>query len=118
MEKHWVFYDGDCGMCSRYAEGLKKADKSGVFHVIAYQDAHTPPMTEELRERCKRALYVSTANGTILGGAKAVLFIKSKTGWGWFAKLLSYPPFIWVIHVLYRIVANNRHVFSKWLYRK
>jgi predicted DCC family thiol-disulfide oxidoreductase YuxK len=118
MEKHWVFYDGDCGMCSRYAEGLKKADKTSVFHVIAYQDAPSPPMTDELRKRCERALHVSTANGTILGGANAVLFIKSKTGWGWFASLLRLPPIIWIAELLYKLVANNRYIFSKWLYRK
>ncbi len=118
MEKHWVFYDGDCGMCSRYAERLRRKDVNNVLQIVAFQDAPYPPMTEELREKCERAIHVITSEGLVFGGAKAVMFIKSQTGWGWFANLLSYPPFIWVIHILYRIVANNRYIFSKWFYRK
>lgn len=105
-------------MCSRYAERLHKKDVNGVFQIIAFQDATSPPMTEELRKKCERAIHVITTDGSILGGAKAVMFIKSKTGWGWFAKILSLPPFIWLLQLTYRIVANNRHAFSKWFYRK
>ena len=105
-------------MCSRYTERLRSKDANNVFQIIAFQDAPSPPMTEELREKCEHAIQIITSDGLVLGGAKAVLFIKSKTGWGWFAKFLSYPPFIWAIHILYRIVANNRRLLSKWLYRK
>lgn len=74
-------------------------------------------MNPALFERCKTEMAVVTEEGRELGGAKAVLFILSKIGWGWFARFLSYPPMIWPITLGYILVARNRGFFSKLFFR-
>lgn len=70
-------------------------------------------MNPALLERCKFELGLVTADGREMMGARAVLFILEATGWGWFARMLSYPPFIWVLQIGYWIVARNRGLISK-----
>jgi len=75
-------------------------------------------MTPALREACARAVHVVTADGRVLRAGRACLFVLERIGWGWPARLLSWPPFIWMVEMGYRIVANNRNVFAKFMFTK
>ena len=88
-----------------------------MFDDSAYQDAPSPPMTPKLRVACERAMHVILPDGKIISGGRASLFILERLGWGWFARLLSYPPFIWVVEAIYRLIANNRDFFARFLFR-
>lgn len=74
-------------------------------------------MTPEMFERCKTEMAVVTADGRELYGAYGILFILEKLGWGWFARLLATPPFVWPIILGYRIVARNRGFLSKTFFK-
>ena len=74
-------------------------------------------MTPALYAACERAVHVVKADGAILRGGRATLFILEKIGWGWIARVLALPPFIWFIELRYRIVASNRPFFARFLFR-
>ncbi len=73
-------------------------------------------MTPALKHACERAVHVIKTDGTILRAGRASMFILEHCGWGWIAKLLAVPPFIWIVEVCYWIVARNRNVFARILF--
>lgn len=75
-------------------------------------------MTAELTERCARAIHVITSDGDVLRGGRATLHILRHSGWGWFARVLAVPPLVWAVEVGYWLVARNRRVFGKIMFRK
>lgn len=72
-------------------------------------------MTKDLYRASARALQVVTAKGRRLSAGRASLFVLEKAGWDGLARLLSWPPFIWVVEVGYRIVARYRGRLGRWL---
>ena len=115
-QRDWLIWDGECGFCYRTVRWLKKRDQLNRFQVSAFQNTPSPPMNDGLRSRAVTEVIVVRATGETLGGAAAVMYVLSHTGWGWFARLLAYPPFIWVLNVGYRLVAKNRNTVSKALF--
>lgn len=86
------------------------------FDAVPYQEAEGLWITPTLRQACAQAVHVITADGRILRGGQAVLFLLERTRWGWLIKWASFPPFVWLVEALYRIVAHNRNFFDKLLF--
>lgn len=74
-------------------------------------------MTPILEAACARAIHVVTADGTVLRGGRAALFILEQIGWRW-VRLLRLPPFLWGVEFGYRVVAAHRPFFARFLFRK
>jgi predicted DCC family thiol-disulfide oxidoreductase YuxK len=74
-------------------------------------------MTPDLFAACEKAIHVVTTDGHILRAGRAALFILERIGWGWAARLLRLPPFLWFVEIGYRIVAANRPFFARFLFR-
>ncbi len=74
-------------------------------------------MTPALYVACRHAIHVVKADGTVLRAGRACLFILEELEWGWIARCLAVPPFIWVVELGYRIVAANRQLFARFLFR-
>jgi len=72
-------------------------------------------MTPKLRKACERAVHVVRTDGRVLRAGRACLFIKERLGWGRLAKLLSWPPFVWPIEWGYRVFADHRPFFARWM---
>lgn len=111
-----MLYDGDCALCTRFAAWVKRRDPEGVFIVVPFQTAPEPPMTVKLREQCRRALHVIDSRGRVYKGGRAFLVIRERLGWGILARLLSAPPFVWLVHLAYWTVSSNRGLFGRFLY--
>lgn len=75
-------------------------------------------MTPALYAACEKAVHVITTEGRILKAGRASLYILERIGWGWFARLLTFPPFIWFVELGYRIVAANRPFFGRFLFTR
>jgi predicted DCC family thiol-disulfide oxidoreductase YuxK len=75
-------------------------------------------MTPALYAACARAIHVVKADGTVLRAGRAALFILEELGWGWQARLLALPPFLWLVELGYALVASNRTFFSRFLFRR
>jgi predicted DCC family thiol-disulfide oxidoreductase YuxK len=112
-----VLWDGDCGFCARAIAWLKRHDREHHFQFVRYQEAPSPPMTAELYRACGEAVHVIDREGSIRRGGRAILFILEREGWGPITRLLSVPPFIWLVELVYRIVATNRSLFSRFFFR-
>ncbi len=74
-------------------------------------------MTPVLYAACKDAIHVVEANRTAHRAGRACLFILDGLGWHRVARFLAVPPFIWLVELSYRIVAANRPLFSRYLFR-
>jgi len=116
--QHWILWDRDCGFCRRTTKWIKRHDKRDLFYTIPNQEAPSPPMTPELLAACEHAVHVVKADGEILKAGRAVLFIFANIGFGWMARPLMLPPFVWLIEVIYRIVANNRPFFARFMFTR
>jgi predicted DCC family thiol-disulfide oxidoreductase YuxK len=112
--RHLLLWDGKCGLCRRAVEWVRRRDRAERFEIIPYQEAATPPMTPELRAACRRAMHVVTADGQVLRAGRASVFVLRETGSRRLAAVLGVPPFVWVVEIIYRIVARNRSHLS-WL---
>lgn len=75
-------------------------------------------MTPALYAACEKAVHVIQPDGTTLRAGRASLFVLEQIGWGWWARLLALPPFLWLIELGYRIVASNRPFFARFLFRR
>jgi hypothetical protein len=76
-------------------------------------------MTDALAARCARAVHVLGRDGTLLAGGRATLFILEKIGWHpRLARLGRRRPFVWAVELGYWIVARNRPLFSRFMFRQ
>jgi len=76
-------------------------------------------MTDALREACRKAVHVITAEGEILRAGRAVLFVLAEIGFHpVIARFLMRRPFIFGVEWGYTIVANHRAFFAKILFRR
>ena len=74
-------------------------------------------MTPELAVACERAVHVICSDGRVLRGGRAILYILSELGWRRSAVFFSLRPNIWLVEIIYSIVASNRKIFSRFLFR-
>ncbi|MBI2996969.1 MAG: DUF393 domain-containing protein [Deltaproteobacteria bacterium] len=116
--KHWVLWDGNCGFCRRVACWVRRKDRERRFELVQYQEAPSPPMTPALRSACEQALHVVTAEGAVLSGGRACLFILEGLGWRTLGRFLALPPFVWGVEFSYRVAAANRRLLSRLRMRK
>lgn len=75
-------------------------------------------MTPQLYAACERAVHVVTADGKVLRAGRASLFILERTGWSLLALPLSVPPFLWLVELCYRIVADHRPFFARIMFTR
>jgi hypothetical protein len=87
------------------------------LYAVPYQAVPRPPMSDELAARCARAMHVITPDGRILRAGRASLFVLEKIGWPRLAAVLAQRPLIWIIELGYWVVARNRSLFSRVLFR-
>lgn len=74
-------------------------------------------MTPALRKACEKALHVVRADGSILRGGPASLYVFEQCGQRW-AKLAAARPFGWPVERIYRLIASNRRFFARFAFRK
>jgi predicted DCC family thiol-disulfide oxidoreductase YuxK len=75
-------------------------------------------MTPALYAACARAIHVVKADGTVLRAGRAALFVLEELGWGWCARLLALPPFLWLVELGYALIAHHRAFFSRFMFRR
>jgi predicted DCC family thiol-disulfide oxidoreductase YuxK len=117
-DQHMMLFDGDCGICTYFADWVKRIDRRGLFQVCPYQS-----FSEDVLRRwgityddCARKLQVVSRRGRVYRGAFAVNYF------GW-----QYPPWsvaIFLLYVIppllvleiagYALVARYRTQLSRW----
>ena len=114
MDKDWLIWDGKCGFCCWWVMWAERRGAAEFFQIVPYQEAPSPPMTDALRARAKRAVQVVTSDGKEISAGRACLYVLERLGNPW-AGLFTYPPFIWGIEIKYWIVARNRPFFGRFV---
>ncbi|MEU0133973.1 DUF393 domain-containing protein [Streptomyces sp. NPDC006296] len=103
-----LIYDGDCAFCTtcvRFAERHLRPH----CEVTPWQFADLASLGV-VQERAEYELLWVTPTGAVHGGVQAVARLLLHTGRGWSVPgaVLTLPPFRWIAHGVYRIIANNR----------
>ncbi len=76
-------------------------------------------MTDELYRACQQAVHVITPEGEILRAGRASMYVLEEIGYPrWLIRPLTRPPLVWFTELGYRLVANNRSFFSKFMFTR
>jgi predicted DCC family thiol-disulfide oxidoreductase YuxK len=115
---HYLLFDGDCGICTFFADTAKSMDRKGRFMIEPYQNYPE----DELKKcgityvACTRKMQVISKTGRVYSAAFALnYFVYHQFPWS----LLLIPIYIVPIFLLfemagYAMVARNRHRISRW----
>ena len=114
MKQHLVLWDGNCGFCRRAVEWLQKQDRYGALKFQPNQEAD---ISQELRSACQSSVHVVKSDGEILRGGRAMLFCGQFTRWHQLARIGQWLLFLPFVELGYAIIAKNRMLFSKLLFR-
>ena len=71
-----------------------------------------------LHHACNDAVHVAKSDGELLRAGKASLFILTHTRWPRLGALAARRPFIWLVELGYWILARNRMLFSRVMFKK
>jgi len=112
-----LLWDGDCDFCRRSVAWAEQRDAAHAFHAVPYQQTPSPPMTPELRQACARAVHLITPEGRMLRAGRACLWVLQRIGYPVLARVLAIPPLVWAVEVVYWLVARNRRLASRVLFR-
>src|SRR5215510_15302756 len=114
----YMLFDGDCGVCTRSAEIVRRMDRGRRFVVEPYQAFDESELTRFGidYEKCSRAVQVITRKGRVYAGAFGVnYFLWRRFPWSVAVFLVYAIPVLLLLEVIgYRIVAENRHRISRW----
>ena len=102
-----VYYDGSCPMCTVFADTVTDSSQGEKFEK---KDVAKGALPEGATfEQVWKEMYV-VEDGTQYRGADAVLRVmREYPRWRWLAFIGSLPVFNQIAHLIYRIVAANRH---------
>jgi predicted DCC family thiol-disulfide oxidoreductase YuxK len=108
MSSPVLLYDGDCGFCTQSVRFIERRVPTSA-EIVAYQFADLPALGVS-EERASHEVVWVTQDGRAYGGAQAVAKLLMDAGKAWrvLGLIGRVPPFRWVAHGLYRLVANNR----------
>ena len=116
-QKHFLLFDGDCGVCSASADLARVIDKSQGFHIAPYQDFPENSLSQYGLDyaQCDKKVQVITKAGRRWSGAFAVnYFLWRYWPWKIGVFILYALPFLLVFEVVgYAIVAKYRSQISR-----
>ena len=74
-------------------------------------------MTPQLYTACQKAVHIITADARIIKAGRAGMFVLEEIGYPrWLVRPLTRPPLVCFTELGYRLVANHRSFFSKFLF--
>jgi predicted DCC family thiol-disulfide oxidoreductase YuxK len=108
----WIFFDGDCGICTSLARRFRRTLEKRGFALAALQDPRVALLLGIRREDLLLEMRVLTG-GQIYGGADAIVFLARRIWWAWPLYVVAQLPFARGILVAgYRFIARHRHCAS------
>jgi predicted DCC family thiol-disulfide oxidoreductase YuxK len=86
--------------------------------MVPFQEADDPRVTPELRERAQHEVIAFLADGRVLYGHRAALFVMRPFGLHWrvFGTVATLPGVDFVSRAAYRYLATHRRQFAPWLF--
>ncbi len=116
--KHLLLWDGDCGFCARCAQWLQAQDRKSLFEIAPHQSKTEQFLAEHDLDyaACRKEIKLVTCSGEVLGGAEAAnFFLEKYFPWSLGIRIIKrLPPLLAIEKMLYRLIARNRPLLSKW----
>ena len=113
MSRPVVLYDGTCGMCTGWAEWLRKRDSQGRIDFIPAQDERASVISGKSLEEMMSAMHWVGADGRVVAGAAAVCdAVAYVDGVRWPSRIVRLPVVRIVAEFVYRVVARYRYRIS------
>ena len=117
-QRGYMLFDGDCGICTWFADHAMRMDVQRFFYVEPYQRvAESEIQTFGINHAdCARRLQLITRQGKVHSGAFAVNnFLVHYFPWKLLVLLLYVvPPLLFLEIIGYELVAKNRQRLSRW----
>jgi predicted DCC family thiol-disulfide oxidoreductase YuxK len=114
-----LLYDGQCSLCRREIEWLKRRDARGLIVPEDISDPAFDPTRYGLTtEQVRAVLHVVLPDGRVLRAMDAVRAAYAAAGLGWLIAPTGWPGIRLLADVLYRFFARHRLTFSRMLGRK
>lgn len=105
----WLFFDAECGFCTRIAQWLAPILDPRGFAVAPLQDPRVGALLGMSRVELLRELRFLLSDGTQFGGADAVLAVAREIWWArpvaWLARV---PGMMNALHAGYQWIAAQR----------
>jgi predicted DCC family thiol-disulfide oxidoreductase YuxK len=109
----YIFYDGNCSMCSNFVRRLEGSLGRRGFRFIPLQDSWAHERLGLDRSAPLTEMLLQTPEGNIIGGADAAVYLARATWWGWPVYGLSLiPGMMPVFRSVYRWIAARRHCLA------
>ena len=108
-ERPVLVYDGDCGFCTSSVRFAERHIPTSA-EIVAFQFADLDSLGTTWERAAHEALWVDR-DGHVYGGAQAAAKLLMDAGGLWWpaGALTRIPPFRWMAHGVYRLIANNRY---------
>lgn len=107
--KGWLFFDAECGFCTRLTRWLEPILEKRGFAVAPLQDPRVGALLAMPRQELLRQLRFLHSDGKHCGGANAVLAVAREIWWArplvWLAAI---PGVMTLLQAGYRWVAAHR----------
>ncbi len=107
--KGWLFFDAECGFCSRFACWLKPILARRGFAVAPLQDPRVSALLGMPRQELLRELRFLLSDGCQYGGADAIMAMAHEIKWArplvWLSKI---PGTMDLLDASYRWIAGRR----------
>jgi predicted DCC family thiol-disulfide oxidoreductase YuxK len=109
--------DGNCGFCQRSAKKLAQIVSTGWVNVPSNDLTNNYGLTQEQLAHSVWLIEGTESDPVRYSGAKAVgKLLRIRGGlWGALGWLTFIPPTSWIAAGMYRVVANNRKFFSRFV---
>ena len=105
----WVFFDRDCRICSALARRFRCTLESRGFGLAALQDPRVRALLSLPPVELLREMHVATADGRIIGGAAAIVYLAREIWWAWPLYAVSHvPSAMLLLNAGYRWFADHR----------
>jgi predicted DCC family thiol-disulfide oxidoreductase YuxK len=106
----WLFFDAECGFCTRIARWVAPILLRRGIGVAPLQDPRVGALLGLSRVELMREMRVLLADGTHVGGADAAVALAREVWWArplvWLARI---PGVMGVLRRVYRWVAEHRN---------
>jgi predicted DCC family thiol-disulfide oxidoreductase YuxK len=107
-----LVWDGDCGFCGWMVGWLRRVARS------PFRDERYQVIAGELSPAVLQAstgqMHWIGADGSVVGGSRALVAVLDHSGHRWIAAILGAPPFRPFTWLAYRLIALNRRRFGRF----
>lgn len=106
----WLFFDAECGFCTRIARWLAPVLECRGLRLAPLQDPRVGPLLGLPREELFREMRLLLADGSQFAGADAAVALARQIWWArplvWLARIPGVKP---LLRRTYRGIAARRH---------